>query len=198
MFLQCLSESLENVREMGFEENRSRKVQSESLSVEHKETLAENTNKTASPRQADVSVVDTTTPDQQPIGAEALSFPIQQDDSGGRENISLRNIPPTSVATTVYYNYKLLLLSLAARLLSSDVVKLMEWANQNFSIENAQNAADVLSQLDQKGIINASDLSALRDFFESIVRFDFVYIIDKFLLGDYSLLRQVAIISKCF
>jgi hypothetical protein len=183
---------------MGFEENRSRKVQSESLSVEHKETLAENTNKTASPRQADVSVVDTTTPDQQPIGAEALSFPIQQDDSGGRENISLRNIPPTSVATTVYYNYKLLLLSLAARLLSSDVVKLMEWANQNFSIENAQNAADVLSQLDQKGIINASDLSALRDFFESIVRFDFVYIIDKFLLGDYSLLRQVAIISKCF
>jgi hypothetical protein len=158
---------------------------------------SENTNETASPRQADASVVDTVARDRQPVlGAEAvtressenLSFSIQQDDSGGRENISLGNIPPTSVATTLYNNYKLLLLSLARRLLSSDVVKLMEWAT--FSIENAQNATDVLLQLDQKGIINASDLSPLRDFFESIVRFDLAHIIDTFLLGDYNLLRD--------
>jgi hypothetical protein len=68
----------------------------------------------------------------------------------------------------------------------------MDWASQNFSIENAQNATDVLLQLDQKRIINASDVSPLRDFFESIIRIDLVYIIDEFLLGNYSLLRQTS------
>ena len=122
---------------------------------------------------------------------EDLSFSVQQDDSNGREYISLSNVPPTSVATMLYNNYKLLLLSLGQRLLLSDVVKLEEWATQNFSIENAQNGTDVLFQLDMKGIINASDLSPLRDFFESIVRIDLVYVIDEFLLGDYGLLRQI-------
>ena len=127
---------------------------------------------------------------------ENLSYSVQQDDSSGREYISLGYIPPQSVATTLYNNYKLLLLSLAQRLLSSEVVKLKDWAAQNFAIENAQNATDVLFQLDEKGIINGSDLSALSDFFESIVRFDLVYIIDAFLLGDYSLLRQIPASKK--
>ncbi len=122
-------------------------------------------------------------------GYKDLSFSIQQDDSG-RESVSLGNVPPTSVARTLYNNYKLLLLSLAQRLLSSEVVMLQDWAAQKFSINNPQNATDVLFQLDQKGVINASDLSQLNDFFESIIRFDMVYIIDAFLLGDYSLLRQ--------
>jgi hypothetical protein len=123
---------------------------------------------------------------------ENLSFSVQQDVSNGTEYISLGNVPPTSVATTLYNNYKFLLLSLGQSLLSSDVVKLMDWASQNFSIENAQNATDVLLQLDQKRIINASDVSPLRDFFESIIRIDLVYIIDEFLLGNYSLLRQTS------
>ncbi|CAB4012862.1 RING finger and CHY zinc finger domain-containing 1-like [Paramuricea clavata] len=122
---------------------------------------------------------------------EDLSFSVQQDDSNGREYISLSNVPPTSVATMLYNNYKLLLLSLGQRFLFSDVVKLKEWATQKFSIENAQNGTDVLFQLDMKGIINASNLNPLRDFFESIVRIDLVCIIDEFLLGDYSLLRQI-------
>ena len=123
-------------------------------------------------------------------GYENLSFSVQQDDSGS-ESISLGNVPPTSVATTLYNNYKLLLLSLAQNLLSSDVVKLKDWAAQTFSINNPQNnSIDILFQLDQKGVINASDLSQLSDFFESIIRFDLVHIIDAFLLGDYSLLRQ--------
>ena len=117
---------------------------------------------------------------------EDLSSSVQQDDSNGREFITQGNIPPTSDN-----NYKLLLLSLGQSLLSSDVVKLKDWASQNFSIENAQNATDVLLQLHKKGIINASNLSPLRDFFESIVRIDLVHIIDEFLLGDYSLLRQI-------
>ncbi len=67
---------------------------------------------------------------------------------------------------------------------------LKDWAAQNFSINNPQNATDVFLQLDQKAVINASDLSLLCKFFESIIRFDLMYIIDAFLLGDYSLLRQ--------
>ncbi|CAB4021222.1 RING finger and CHY zinc finger domain-containing 1-like [Paramuricea clavata] len=122
---------------------------------------------------------------------ENLSLSVQQDDSG-TEYISLGNVPPTSVATTLYNNYKLLLLSVGQRLLSCDVVKLNGWASQNFSISNPQNATDILFQLDQKAVINASDLSQLSHFFESIVRIDLVYIIDAFLLGDYSLLRQTS------
>jgi hypothetical protein len=83
-----------------------------------------------------------------------------------------------------------MLLSLGQSL-SSEVAKLKDWASQNFSIGNAQNATDVLLQLHQKGIIKASNLIPLRDFFESIVRIDLVYIIDEFLLGNYSLLRQI-------
>jgi uncharacterized small protein (DUF1192 family) len=126
---------------------------------------------------------------------ENLSLSVQQDDSG-TEYISLGNVPPTSVATTLYNNYKLLLLSLSQRLLSSDVVKLKNWARQNFSINNPQNATDILFQLDQKAVINASDLSQLCHFFESIVRIDLVYIIDAFLLGDYSKLRQTSAIKQ--
>ena len=122
-------------------------------------------------------------------GYDDLSFSVQQHDSG-REPISLSNIPPTSVATTLYNNYKFLLLSLAQNLLLSDVVMLQDWAAQNFSINNPRNATDILLQLDQKGVINASDLHQLSDFLESIIRFDLVHIIDAFLLGDYNLLRQ--------
>ena len=122
---------------------------------------------------------------------ENLSLSVQQDDSG-TEYISLGNVPPTSVATTLYNNYKLLLLSLSQRLLSCDVVKLKNWARENFSINDPQNTTDVFFQLDQKAVINASDLSQISHFFESIVRIDLVYIIDAFLLGDYSKLRQTS------
>ena len=122
-------------------------------------------------------------------GYDDLSFSVQQHDPGTGP-ISLSSIPPTSVATTLYNNYKILLLSLARNLLSSEVVMLQDWAAQNFSINNPRNATDILFQLDQKGVINASDLHQLSDFFESIIRFDLVHIIDAFLLGDYNLLRQ--------
>ena len=126
---------------------------------------------------------------------EVLSFSVQQHDSG-MENISLDSKPPVSVATTLYNNYKLLLLTLAQRLLASDVVMLKDWAAQNFSIKNPQNATDVLFQLDEKRVINASDLNRLSDFFESIIRFDLVYVIDAFLRGDYDLLRQTPASKK--
>ena len=127
---------------------------------------------------------------------ESLSFSVQQDYSNEKEKISLSNVPPTSVATTLYNNYKLLLLSLGQMLLSNDVTKLMTWATQNFPIVNPQNATHVLFQLDENEVINASDLSQLRHFFESIVRFDLVYVIDTFLLGDYGILRQITASKK--
>ena len=120
---------------------------------------------------------------------EDLSLSVQQD-SSEEEYISLSNIPPFSVATTLYNNYKLLLMFIAQNLLSSDVTKLRNWAGQKFSITNPENATDILFQLDEKGLINASDLIQIRDFFQSITRIDLVYVIDAFLLGDYSLLRQ--------
>ena len=123
--------------------------------------------------------------------SDDLSFSVQQHDSGMESiTLAMANKPATSVATTLYNNYKLLLLTLAQRLLSSELVVLKDWAAQNFSIVNPQNATDVFFQLDEKRVINASDLSRLCNFLESIIRFDLVYIVDAFLLGDYSLLRQ--------
>ena len=120
---------------------------------------------------------------------EYLSLSVQQDGSE-EEYISLSNVPPFSVATTLYNNYKLLLMFIAQKLLSSDVTKLRNWADQKFSITNPENPTDILFQLDEKGLINASDLIQIRDFFQSITRIDLVHVIDAFLLGDYSLLRQ--------
>ena len=126
---------------------------------------------------------------------ESLSFSVRQDYSNEQEKISLSNVPPTSVATTLY-NYKLLLLSLGQMLLSNDVTKLMTWATQNFPIVNPQNVTHVLFQLDENEVINASDSSQLCHFFESIVRFDLIYVIDAFLLGDYGILRQITTSKK--
>ncbi|XP_028409441.1 zinc finger protein BRUTUS-like At1g74770 [Dendronephthya gigantea] len=91
----------------------------------------------------------------------------------------------------LYNNYKILLLTLSQSLLSSDVIKLKDWASEKFSIERAQNTTDVFFKLDEKGVINAEDLNQLRSFFQSIVRYDLLHMIDIFLLGDYSLLRLV-------
>ena len=127
---------------------------------------------------------------------ETLPYSVQQDYSNAPEYINLKHIPPASVAASLYNNYMFLLLSLAQNLLSSDVVKLKVWAAQRFSIDNPQNATDVLIKLDQKGFIHASDLSQLRDFFESILRIDLVCVIDAFLLGDYSVLHEISTSKK--
>jgi hypothetical protein len=69
----------------------------------------------------------------------------------------------------LYNKYKLLLLSLAQRLLSCDIVKLKNRASQNFSVNNPQNATDILFQLDQKEVINRAffkDFPVGRAFFE--------------------------------
>ncbi|CAB4029948.1 ---NA--- [Paramuricea clavata] len=82
-------------------------------------------------------------------------------------------------------SYRHLLEFIAQSLLFDDVVKLKDWASKRFSIDNSENVADVLLHLDQTGVIHASNLNELRDFFESIKRVDLVYIIDEFLHGNY-------------
>ena len=158
--------------------------------VDHSGSVSGTSNVASTSREGNV---DQTSTEQ---SYESLSFSVQQDYSNEKEKISLSNVPPTSVATTLYNNYKLLLLSLGQLLLSSDVEKLMSWATQNFPVVNPENATHVLFQLDESGVINATDLSQLRHFFESTVRFDLVYIIDAFLVGDYAILRRIPASKK--
>ena len=44
--------------------------------------------------------------------------------------------------------------------------------------------------LDRKGIISASDLTNLKEFFEKLWRFDLVHLIDCFIQGDYNYLQR--------
>ncbi|XP_046851716.1 uncharacterized protein LOC124445039 isoform X2 [Xenia sp. Carnegie-2017] len=121
---------------------------------------------------------------------EVLPFSGQQDESNTCENISLKSAPPISVASSLFVNYKMMLLTIPERLLSSDVTAMKEWARRQFSIEHAQDATEILHQLDRRLIISASNLSVLHSFFESIIRFDLIHIIDGYLAGDYSVFEK--------
>ena len=104
---------------------------------------------------------------------------------------SLTNMPTNAVERSLYNNYKLLLLAIADELLSSDVNKLKTWANAEFAADNSLEINEVFRYLDQKKVIGPSDLNKLKDFFEKILRIDLVYLIDRFLMGDYTPLRKM-------
>ena len=110
--------------------------------------------------------------------------------SSSTEGASLTNMPTTTVERSLYNNYKLLLLTIADRLLSSDAAKLKTWASSMFSADVSSDISEVFHDLDRKKVISASDLSKLREFFETILRIDLVHLIDCFLLGDYTPLRS--------
>ena len=110
--------------------------------------------------------------------------------SSSTEGASLTNMPTTTVERSLYNNYKLLLLTIADRLLSSDVARLKTWASSMFSADVSSDISEVFHDLDRKKVISASDLSKLREFFETILRIDLVHLIDCFLLGDYTPLRS--------
>ena len=115
---------------------------------------------------------------------------VSREESSNREGISLGNVPTTAVERSLYNNYKFLLIIMAQRLLSSDVVKLKEWAEGTFSIDASQDAIDIFRKLDRQAVISASNLALLREFFEKILRIDLTHLIDCFMRGDYSLLRN--------
>ncbi|CAB4023970.1 ---NA--- [Paramuricea clavata] len=111
-------------------------------------------------------------------------------------NMETNGAMASSSANSDCSYYRDLLKNMAQPLLCDDVVKLNDWASERFSIDRSKNAADVLSYLDRTGVIHASNLSELRDFFESINRIDLVHIIDEFLHGNYSVLQAYASKSK--
>lgn len=98
--------------------------------------------------------------------------------------------PTTSGPTYSGKPYHILLQAISKVLRSSEKRKLMSWASQQFSIADPRSATHVLFQLDQKGLISPLNLNHLRVFFENIIRFDIVHMIDGFLQSDFSLLNE--------
>ena len=125
------------------------------------------------------------------VSFENVPFSVQADERSNFGPISLAKKPSCSIAVQVYNAYKLLLLTISNWLLSSDIIKLKEWANEKFAVERNLSVTATFSQLDQKGAINALDLGQLRAFFVSILRCDLVYLIDEFSAGDYDKFKRL-------
>ncbi|CAB4003653.1 Gastrula zinc finger [Paramuricea clavata] len=125
------------------------------------------------------------------VSPDSPPFPTEVHERSDAQPLGLIKEPSSSVSAHVYNIYRLLLLTISDRLLYSDIIKLKEWANEKFSVDSNLSPAKVILQLDQKGAINASDLDQLRVFFESVTRFDLVYLIDEFYNGDYDKLRKL-------
>ncbi|CAB4015483.1 RING finger and CHY zinc finger domain-containing 1-like [Paramuricea clavata] len=105
------------------------------------------------------------------------------------ETASLTDIPHTAVDGNIYNNYKLLLLRIAHNLLKEDVLKLKQWVDNEFKIDVSGSVNALFLELDRKKIISITDLSRLKKFFEDNLRYDFVHLIDCYLLGEYSQLK---------
>ncbi len=154
---------------------------------QNKESEAQNRNQAIDVGPTNVLIAT----NEQNVPGDRLPLSIAAEEINNAEPISLTNEPSSSVAADVYNAYKLLLLTLSGRLQRSDVIKLKEWANEKFSVDTNLSANDVILQLDRKGAITTLDLSQLRVFFESILRFDLLYLIDEFNNGDYDKLRKL-------
>ena len=107
-----------------------------------------------------------------------------------RERVSLAYEPSTAVERHIYNNYKLLVLTMSDMLLSSEKEKFKEWARDVFHVHLSTCVYEGFLDLDRKGIISASDLTNLREFFEKLWRFDLVHLIDCFIEGDYNYLQR--------
>ena len=107
-----------------------------------------------------------------------------------RERVSLAYEPSTAVERHIYNNYKLLVLTMSDMLLSSEKEKFKEWARDVFHVHLSTCVYEGFLDLDRKGIISASDLTNLKEFFEKLWRFDLVHLIDCFIQGDYNYLQR--------
>ena len=117
----------------------------------------------------------------------------QVDNRHGQESLnetaSLTDIPHTAVDGNIYNNYKLLLLRISHDLLAEDVLKLKRWVESEFQIDTSGSVNAIFLVLDRKKIITMTDLSRLKKLSEDNLRYDFVYLIDSYLLGEYSQLK---------
>ena len=101
---------------------------------------------------------------------------------------SLSSMATTGVEGTIHNNYKLLFLRICDGLLHDDVAELKEWAKQ-YEIDTSADVFTILLELDRKKVISTTNLGRLTEFFEKILRYDFVCLIESFLLGDYGQLK---------
>ena len=118
------------------------------------------------------------------------------EESSSRAELSLVTVPTDTVEREVHNNYKLLLLRASQMLLRDEKEKLRSWAASGYSVEISGDVFQILAELDKKGIISSSNLTVLKTFFEEIMRIDLVFIIENFLAGEYSLLRNVQSLTK--
>ena len=140
--------------------------------------------------------LDTRTPSDQTTSTEITRTDAgnsQRENHHGQESLnetaSLADIPHTAVDGVIYNNYTLLLLRISGELLNDDVLKLYRWVETEFEIDTSGGVNATLLELDRKKIISITDLSRLKKFFEDNMRYDFVYLIDCFLCGEYQQLK---------
>ncbi|XP_028405364.1 uncharacterized protein LOC114527856 isoform X2 [Dendronephthya gigantea] len=140
-----------------------------------------------------------TSEDSQPSGSEESNIHVTipnperqiiMEESCAMAEQTLTNVPTNSVELHMYNTYKLLLLRISDMLLQHDKEMLQDWATSNYSVQESENAFQILVHLDEKKIISSSNLHVLRDFFGTITRYDLVHIIENFIAGDFSLLRK--------
>ena len=127
--------------------------------------------------------------------AEVSGAQTHVEDRHGQETIHetcLTDIPRTGVDGAIYNNYKLLLFRISDGLLKEEVLKLKQWIETEFHIDTSGSISSILLELDRKRIISIKKLSRLKKFFEDNLRYDFVHLIDTFLLGDYGPLKNAS------
>ena len=126
---------------------------------------------------------------QPPVLVEP-SVQESEEESSSSYKVSLAYESSTAVERHIYNNYKLLLLTISDMLLPSEVQEFKEWARDVFSVNVSTYEYEGFLELDQKGIISASDLTNLREFFWKQQKFDIVCLIDCFLQGNYASLQR--------
>ena len=129
------------------------------------------------------------TPTETTVSTERLPHSVQVHERCGADAVNLTKQPSSLVTAEVFNAYRLLLLTISNWLLRDNITKLTEWAIAKFSVQPNVSVTQIIFRLDEVGVISALDLSPLRIFFETILRYDLMHLIDKFDEGDYSNLR---------
>ncbi|XP_028393533.1 uncharacterized protein LOC114517888 isoform X2 [Dendronephthya gigantea] len=95
---------------------------------------------------------------------------------------SLESILQSGVEGNIDNKYKLALLKLSEQL--------KRLAETKFQIDSSGDVHSIFLALDRKKVISTTELSRLKAFFESILRYDFVCLIESYLKGDYKELNN--------
>lgn len=115
---------------------------------------------------------------------------IPEEETDGRNEVSLSNQPDTPVEEMIYVNYKRCL-TICSFMMTHDGATFKVWAAQRFPVNPNLGLLEIFEQLDEIGVISAANLDLLKGYFTRINRFDLVFTLEKFLAGDYNYLRSI-------